>query len=118
MIRTVPTLSIRQSRYDAAETSSGETGTDHLIQENDESLGSGFGNWEAESQQPESGVLNTCKSGGKGTSELHRSRNSSQRNVSGNAEKEVIAGYEGNGLFYADPVKKSDTTGNSNSKDR
>ena len=64
---------------DAAETTCEETGTDYIIQENDRSWSSGFGNWEADSQQPGSGVLNTCKSGEKGT-----------------------VGYEGNGIFYAD----------------
>ena len=62
----------------------------------------------------ESGVLNTCKSGGNKASDIRRPVNDGTRNVSGNAEKEIVAGYEGNGLFYADPVKKSDTTGNSN----
>ena len=59
-------------------------------------------------------VLNTCKSGGNKASDIRRSVNDGTRNVSGNVEKESVAGYEGNGLFYADPVKKSDTTGNSN----
>ena len=95
--------SIRLSESnDAAEISGGETGTDHIIQENDESWSSGFGNWKADSQQPESEVLNTCKSGEKGTSELHRSRNGDRRIVTGNVEKENTAGYEGNGVFYAD----------------
>ena len=88
--------------YDATEISGGESGTDHIIQENDESWSYGFGNWEADSQQPESEVLNTCKSGEKGTSELHRSRTGDRRTVTGNAEKEITAGYEGNGIFYAD----------------
>ena len=94
--------SIRLSEsYDAAETSGRENGTDHIIQENDDSWSHGFGSWD-DTQLPESGVLNTCKSGEKGTSELHRSRNDDRRTVTGNAEKEITAGYEGNGVFYAD----------------
>ena len=88
--------------YDATDISGGETEADHLIQENDESLCSGFGNWEADSQQPEFGVVNTCKSGENGTYDIHRSRSNDRKTVSGNAEKETIAGYEGNGIFYAD----------------
>ena len=94
--------SIRLSEsYDAAETSGRETGTDYIIQEDDESWSHGFGNWD-DTQQPESEVLNTCKSGEKGTYDIHRSGEGDRKTVSGNAEKETIAGYEGNGIFYAD----------------
>lgn len=89
--------------YDATEISEGEAGTDYIVPENGETRGSDFGNWEAESQQPESGVPNACKSEEKGTSDINRLRNSGRRNVSGNAEKESVAGFEGNGIFYADP---------------
>ena len=96
--------SIRLSEsYDATEISGGENGADHLIQENDESLGSGFGNWDNDLQQPESSVLNTCNSGEKGTSDIRKPQNGGQRNVYSNVEKETVAGYEGNGIFYADP---------------
>ncbi len=62
------------------ENHDGENNTELNFHRSDESQSTGFGNWEADLQQPESGVINTCKSG----------------------EIETVAGYEGNGIFYAD----------------
>ena len=107
--------SIRLSEsYDTAEISGGEIEADHIIQENDVLCDSGFGNWDEDSQPPESDVLDTCKSGENKTYDIRKSVNDGRRKVSGNVEKEIVAGYEGNGLLYADSVKRSDTTGNSN----
>ena len=70
---------------------------DSMLRGTDESLGFGFGNWDVN--------CNQAASDGQNLSKQHSQRTENNRvdlNINGN-ENITVAGYEGNGIFYADP---------------
>lgn len=72
-----------------------ENVTDSKLRGTDESLGFGFGNWDENSNQGVSEDYNL--------SELNSQRKRNKRVRSNSTGDDAVVGYEGNGIFYANP---------------